>query len=135
MFFISLQKLFSFSRKSNFRILHLQISWRHPLYKHKTRNSFHWITWEINSLLIKFGQFMSYCKIKHLIKKFFRNWGLGTSSRPFCVSKELSTISIRKWNFLKQATYIRKNRHVIGTLSKFIQISIRIIWKLKRVWN
>ena len=30
-FFISLEKLFSLSRKSNFRILHFQISWRHQM--------------------------------------------------------------------------------------------------------
>ena len=39
--FISLQELFSFSRKSNFRILHFQISWRHQMPKQKTRNTFH----------------------------------------------------------------------------------------------
>ena len=60
-FFISLQKLFPFSRKSNFRILHFQISWRHQMPKHKARNKFHWITWAVNnSLLMKFGQFMSH---------------------------------------------------------------------------
>ena len=41
MFFIWLQKHISFSRKSNFRILNLQISWRHQMPKHKTRNTFH----------------------------------------------------------------------------------------------
>ena len=46
--FISLQKLFMFSRKSNFRIIHFQISWRHEMSKHKTRNTFHWITSEVN---------------------------------------------------------------------------------------
>ena len=40
-FFISLEKLFPFSRKSNFRILHFQISWHHQMPKHKTRNTFH----------------------------------------------------------------------------------------------
>ena len=34
MFFISLQKLFSFSRKSKLRILDTQISWRHQMPKH-----------------------------------------------------------------------------------------------------
>ena len=47
MFFNSLLKLFSFSRKSNFRILDFQISWRHLMPKHKTRNTFYWITWEV----------------------------------------------------------------------------------------
>ena len=41
MFFISLQNLFSFLRKSNFRILHFEISWHHQIPKHKTRNTFH----------------------------------------------------------------------------------------------
>ena len=39
--FISLQELLSFLRKSNFRILHFQISRRHQMPKHKTRNTFH----------------------------------------------------------------------------------------------
>ena len=50
MFFISLQKLFSFSRKSSFRILHFEFSWHHQIPKHKTRNTFHWITWEVNTV-------------------------------------------------------------------------------------
>ena len=50
MLFISLLKLFSFSRKSNFRILDIQISWRCQVPKHKTRNAFYWITWELNTV-------------------------------------------------------------------------------------
>ena len=49
-FFISLQKLFPLLRKSNFRILRFQISWRHQMAKHKTRNTFHRITWEVNTV-------------------------------------------------------------------------------------
>ena len=41
MFFILLQKLFLFSRKSNFRIPHFEISLHHQMPKHKTRNTFH----------------------------------------------------------------------------------------------
>ena len=47
MFFIWLEKLFSFFRKSNFRILDIQVLWRHEMSKHKT-NTFYWITWEVN---------------------------------------------------------------------------------------
>ena len=36
-----------------------------------------------HSLLMKFGQFMSYEKRKNFIKKFYQNCGLKTSSRPF----------------------------------------------------
>ena len=105
LFFISLQNLFSFSRKSNFRILHFQISWRHQMPKHKIRNTFHWINFPISictcthNLLMIFGQFISHYKSKNLIKKFWKNCSLKTSSRPFSVYKELSTTSIRKWNF------------------------------------
>ena len=40
----SLQKLFSFSIKSNFRFSDMQILWRHQIPEHKTRNTFYWIT-------------------------------------------------------------------------------------------
>ena len=43
-------------------------------------------------LLMKFGQFMSYYKRKNFIKNLYKKYGLKTSSRPFCVCKELSTI-------------------------------------------
>ena len=49
MVLISLQKLFSFSRKSKFRILAIQISWYYQMPKHKTKNTFYRITWEINA--------------------------------------------------------------------------------------
>ena len=45
-----------------------------------------------------------------------------TEPDPFCVWKEVSTISIGKMKILKQATYIR---YVIAKLSKFIQIDIQ----------
>ena len=50
MSFISFQKLFSFLRKSKFRILDIPISWRYQIPKHKTRNTFYWITWEVNTV-------------------------------------------------------------------------------------
>ena len=52
-----------------------------------------------HSLSMKFGQFMSYSKVNNFIKKFCKNCDVKTSSRPFCVCKELSTISIGKRNF------------------------------------
>ena len=63
-----------------------------------------------------------YTKKKHdLMKKFYKNCDLKTSSRPFCVCKELTASSIGRIELLKQATYIR---HVIEKLSKFVQISM-----------
>ena len=67
MFFMSFQELFSFSKKSKFRILGIQISWRHQTPKRKTRNALYWSK---QSLLVKFGQFMSYYRRKKLSKDF-----------------------------------------------------------------
>ena len=50
-FFISLQKLFSFLRKSNFRISDFQISWFHQMPKHKTRITLYWITWVVKKII------------------------------------------------------------------------------------
>ena len=135
--------MFLFHIKSSFRSRenHFQILSRHQMPKHKTRNTLHWITWEVNSLLMKFGQFMSYYKRKKFIKKFFKNCSVKTSSRSFCVCKELSRTSIGKWNLWTKLLNIR---HVIAKLLKFVQRSMmtssksflqRILWKLKRVWN
>ena len=49
-----------------------------------------------DSLLMKFGQFMSYYRRKNFIKKLYKNCDLKTSSRRFCVCKELITTSIGK---------------------------------------
>ena len=49
-----------------------------------------------HNLLMKFGQFMSYSKRNNFIKIFYKNCGLKTSSRSFCVCKELSTTSTGK---------------------------------------
>ena len=64
--------------------------------KHKTRNIFYLIIWKVNisSLLIKFGQFMSYYKRKRFVKKFYINSNLKTI--VFCDCKELSTAYIGK---------------------------------------
>ena len=69
-----------------------------------------------HTLFMKFGQFMSYYKRKYLIKKFNKNCDLKTSSRHFCIKRNLY------WNvkLLKKATYIR---YVLAKLSKFVQIS------------
>ena len=50
MFFISLQKFFLFLRKSNFRVLDIQISWHHQIPKQKIGNTFYWITCEENTI-------------------------------------------------------------------------------------
>ena len=73
MFFL-LQKLFLFSEKSNFRILHLQISWPHHIPEHETRNAFHWITRELNNTLFKWN-LDSLCHItKEIMCKELGTW-------------------------------------------------------------
>ena len=34
----------------SFKILHYQISWCHQIFNHKTRSTFHWITWKVNTV-------------------------------------------------------------------------------------
>ena len=61
---------------------------------------------------MKFGQFRSYSKINNFIEKFYKNYGLKISSRPFSVCKELSKTSIEKRKFLKQSTYSDVSRRI-----------------------
>ena len=123
MLFIFFQNLFSSLRKSNFRILQFLISSRHQMPKHKTRNTFHWIIWEVNTVC--YWNLASLCHIikeKNTSKNFCKNCGLKTSSRPFCVWKELSIASTGKWNFWRKLLVLY--RYVIAKLSKFVQISM-----------
>ena len=134
-FFISLQKLLPFLRKSKFRTLDIQISWCIQMPEQKNRNTFYWINWKLNTT--------SYWNLTCLyhITKDHKNWNLKTSSRPLLCLKRSKHNLYWKIRFLKQATYIR---YVITKLSKFIQIEMqassesfsrRILWKLKRAWN
>ena len=136
--FLFHSKLFLFLRKSIFRIFDIQVLWRHHMPKHKTRNTFHWITWEVNSLLMKFGQFMWYYKRKKN-QKIPRKLRPGNYLQDLLCLQRIKYIFYWKMKFLEQATCIR---YVLAKLSKFIQISTqtslysflkRILWKLKRV--
>ena len=87
---MSLQRLFLFSKKSNFGILDIQISRRHQVPKHETRNTFHGITFYISQSVNEISPVYITLQ-KRIIKKFDKNCDLKTSSRPFCVCRELST--------------------------------------------
>ena len=120
MFFILPQKLFSFSRKSIF--LDFPISWRYQMRKDKTRNTFFcWTTWKVNTVLMKFGQFMSYHN-KKFYQKFYKDCQLKTSSRHYCVCKEFKHSMYWKMKFLKEATCIR---YLLAKSSKFVQSALR----------
>ena len=58
--------------------------------KHETRNILSNNLGSKHSLVMKFGQFMKYYKIKFFIEKFYEKCGLETSSRSFLVFKESS---------------------------------------------
>ena len=51
-----------------------------------------------DSLLMKFDQFLSYCKRNNFIKIFYKICDLETISRPSCVCRELSATSVGKRN-------------------------------------
>ena len=120
-FFISLQKLFSFWRKSNFRILDFQISWRHQMPKHKTRNTFHWITWEVNTVCQwNLASLCHVTKEKIFQKNCPKTATCKTSSRPFYVYNCFKHNHCWKMKLLKQAINIT---YVLAKLSKFVQIS------------
>ena len=94
MLFISIHKLFLFSRKSNFRILDIQVSWCHQMPQHKTRNTFYWITCEVNTSVNEI------CPVYAHIRKEKILWknSAKASSRSFRVCKKLTTTSVGKWN-------------------------------------
>ena len=104
MFFISLQKLFSLSRKSDFRIWEIPVCWCCQMPKHRTRNTFYWLTWQVNFVLMKFDQFMPIYKRKYFIKKLHKNCDLKTCSRPFCVCKNWPQPLLKNWTF--EASYL-----------------------------
>ena len=137
MFFISLQNIFPFFRKSNFSILHFQISWRYQMPKHKTRNTFHWITWEVNTICSwNLASLCNPVKEKILSKNSEETAVWKLVPGPFVFAKNYKHSFYWKMKFLKKATYVR---YVIAKLSKFSQISMltsldsflqRILWKL-----
>ena len=83
--------------------------------KHKTRNAFYWITWEVNTICW-------WSQKEKNIKKIYKNYNLKTTSRPFCICKGLGTTSIGKCNLWITLHIIR---YVIAKLSKFVQISMQ----------
>ena len=60
--------------------------------KYETRNTFYWITWEVNTVC--WVNLASLCNITkenlEKFKKFYERRRLGTSSRPFLIFKESS---------------------------------------------
>ena len=133
MFFISLEKVFSFSRKSNFKIQHFRILWRHQMPNHKTRNILQNNLGSKHSLLLKFGQFVI-LQEKKFHQKFLQKLRPENQFHALLRLQRIKNNFYWTMKFLKQATFIR---YVIAKLSKFVQISTltssdsvlrRILW-------
>ena len=78
-FFISLQKLFSFLRLPDFNFSDIRMSWRHQMPKHDTRNIFYGITWEVNTVLSwNLASLCNITKEKFSSKNYMKNvaWAL-----------------------------------------------------------
>ena len=77
----------------------------HQMQKHKTRNTFYWITLEVNTICK--WNLASLCHItkeKKFIKKIHKNCNLKNSPRPCCVCNELGITSIG--NDIFEASYL-----------------------------
>ena len=87
----------SFRSWDNFNFSDIQMTWRHQMPKHETQNTLH-ILGTKHVLVMKFGQFMWYCKIKVFIKKYMKIWSgnYRPLCRPLCIFKESSVKRILK---------------------------------------
>ena len=78
------KKIFCFTSKALFVLQKIKVqNFRYSSFKYILLNNFG----SNQTLLTKFGQLMSYYKIKIYIKKFCKNCDLKTSSRPFVYTK------------------------------------------------
>ena len=119
MFFTSLQKLVLFSRKLKTKILDIQISWCHQVPKHKTRNTFYRIIWEVIAVCKhKFDQIVPCNKKERFHKNILKKL---QPENQFHILLCLVNL-YWKMKFLKEATYVG---YVIAKLSKFVQIRCR----------
>ena len=112
-----------FLKKSSFRILDIQIRWRHQMPRHKTRNRFYWITLEVNTVYK--WNFASLC---HITKEKISSKNSAKTTTGKLVPCPLFLQRIRnklhwKMIFLKQAIYIR---YLTAILSKCVQIILQI---------
>ena len=87
-----------------------------------------------HSLLMKFGQFMSYHKTAWKLK-FHENWGLKTSSRSFWVCREWNTTFTGKWNFWSRLLLLDMYLQNYQSFSKPDLFLLRILWWLRRAWH
>ena len=111
MFFISLQNLFLFLRKLNFRILGIQVSERHQISKHKKKKI---------ELLNNFrSKLMNLCPVYVILQKK-KSYQKFPQFQALLSLQGIKQKLYLKMKLLKQATYII---YVLAKLSKFVQIA------------
>ena len=134
MFFILLQKLISFSWKSNF-LNSMTSSNAETLNKkyilfNNSRGKL--------SLFMKFGQFMSYSKGNNFIKRLYKNWGQKPVPGFFLCFQRVKNNLSWKMKFLKKSANVK---YVIAKLLKLVQMRMLaspnsflqvFLWKFKR---
>ena len=84
---------------------------------------------------MKFGQFVPYYKRKNFIEKFYKNCDLKTSSRPFCIPKELRQALLENdifetsclyWICISKAIKMCPNHHIDLVRFHFTEDSLNI---------
>ena len=124
-------------KTQNFRLDEIKIS-QEPEKKNKyillhTLGSKH-------SLFLKFGLFISYCKRKHFIKKFYQSCELKISSRPFfeasylyhiCNSKTIQICpnqdaDLLRFHFTEYSLKIKKDLELVSSPSVLYNLLIKI---------
>ena len=99
--YLSLKESFYKTRKNAFYFtsnLKIRIL-RHRMTKHKTRNTFYWITWEENTACLWTLASLYHIKKKILSKNTTKTATWKLVPGLFGVCKELNTTCTGKWNF------------------------------------
>ena len=141
MFFILLQKLFLFLRKSKFKILDIQISWYHPMPKHKTRKTIYWITWKVDTVCQ--WNLASLCHIpkgKFVSKNYIKTAIWNIVPRPFVFAKNYAQPLLENEIFEATCLYYICNSKNIKICQNHHAHLLRFLFtgdslKIKRAWN
>ena len=107
-FFISIQKLFFFLLRSNFRFSYIKSLWCHQIPKHNIRNTFNWITWEVYTVwswnLVAYVIFQKkkkvlFCNISYVSQISLPDCHYSSSYSVKCVSSFMLRYLVRWWDF------------------------------------
>ena len=122
---------------SNFKIWESSFLWLIKYLSIKQEIHFTYNLGSKHSLVIKLDQVLQYCtKKKKFIKNLYKKFDLETSSRSFRVYKELSRISVGKWNFetswLNYICNIKTTKIFQNLFSDFLSLLTDDFLRIKR---